>query len=196
MRNIGISVKEVDVKPGDRKDPFTSPLALRGQRLVGTVISAKAQRTATVIIERQVKVKKYNRYVRKRSKIQVHNPDSINAADGDIVRLAATKPLSKTKHHVIVEIIKKYGEEDTAETGGLSIDVKRFQEAQEGQRKMTKKKAEPVAERKESSTKESAESLQGDAPKKSAKKKAGKASSQDADASDDASDADDASTKS
>ncbi|MFW5746133.1 MAG: 30S ribosomal protein S17 [Nanoarchaeota archaeon] len=141
MRNIGIDVKKVEPKEGDQKDPFTSPVSLRGQQIVGTVVSAKRQRTATILIERQIKLRKYNRYIRQRSKIHVHNPDSINAQEGDVVKVVTTRPLSKTKHHVIVEIVKKAGESASAEVGNVAVDVTDYKEAQAGQRKATKKKA-------------------------------------------------------
>jgi small subunit ribosomal protein S17 len=141
MRNIGIDVKKVDVQPGDKHDPFSAPFPVRGQRLVGTVISTRAQRSATVLIERQIEVKKYQRFIRKRSKVRVHNPDSINAQDGDVVRVVATRPISKTKHFSIVEIIKKAGEEASAETGDIAVDVTDLKKAQEGQRRASKKKA-------------------------------------------------------
>ncbi|MFT4310102.1 MAG: 30S ribosomal protein S17 [Candidatus Woesearchaeota archaeon] len=104
-------------------------LSVRGQQLVGTVISAKAQKTATIIMERQVKIKKYNRYIKKRSKVQVHN--TVEAQEGDVVRVMATRPLSKTKHHVIVEILKKAGEQSNAQVGNVTTDIDHIKEAKE-----------------------------------------------------------------
>ena len=141
MRNIGIDVPKVDVKEGDRHDPFSSPIAVRGQQLVGVVIGTKMQRTATILMEWQIKIKKYDRYIRKRSKVQVHNPDSVNAKDGDVVRCIATRPISKTKQYVIVEIVKKAGEAASAETGDIALDVTEVKEAQQRQRRASKKKA-------------------------------------------------------
>lgn len=141
MRNIGINVKKPQqIVEGDRKDPFTSPISLRGQQLVGTVVSVKMQRTATIVMERQVHIKKYNRYIRKRSKVLVHNPDSIDAREGDVVRAVATRPLSKAKHHIIVEVLKRAGEQSSSEVGNVSIDAHHYKEAQESQHAHKKRK--------------------------------------------------------
>jgi small subunit ribosomal protein S17 len=156
MRNIGIDVKKVKAQPGDKNDPFTAPIAVRGQQLVGVVVSTKAQRSATILMERQVLVKKYQRFIKKRSRVHVHNPDSISAQDGDVVRVMATRPISKTKHYVIIEILKKAGEAASAETGEAALDVAGVKEAQTAQRRSTKKKVSkesPVEEKTESKEK-------------------------------------------
>ncbi len=79
------------------------PIALRGREFVGTVLKAKAQKTATVEWERKYFVPKYERYETRRSRVQVHNPTEINATHGDRVRIMECRPLSKTKKFVIVE---------------------------------------------------------------------------------------------
>lgn len=145
-RNIGIPVSSVTPKPGDKKDPFTQPLSVYGQQLTGTVISVKAQRTATILIQRQVIIPKYQRYVKRKSKILVHNPDSIQAQEGDVVRVIATRPLSKTKHHVIVEIIKKAGDQGDAQSGSVAVDVQQYKEAHGAQHKSTKSEGSDVSE--------------------------------------------------
>src|SRR3989344_5457977 len=43
------------------------------------------------------------RHEKRLSKIQVHIPDSIEVKEGDIVKIAECRPLSKTKHFVIIE---------------------------------------------------------------------------------------------
>ncbi len=75
----------------------------RGRTFVATVLSARAQNTAIVEWERSYYVPKYERYERRRTKINVHNPECINAKPGDIVRISECRPISKTKHFVITE---------------------------------------------------------------------------------------------
>ena len=58
--------------------------------------------------ERRFYLSKFERYEKRRTKIKAHNPPCINAREGDIVRIHECRPLSKTKHFVIVE---KIGEE-------------------------------------------------------------------------------------
>ena len=79
---------------------------IRGNIFEGKVISAKANKTVTV--ERQLTqyLAKYERYKKIRSRIKAHNPESINAKEGDIVRIGETRRISKTKSFVVMEILK------------------------------------------------------------------------------------------
>ncbi len=52
-------------------------------------------------------MQKYERYEKKRTKLHVHNPECIDANIGDIVRIAETRPISKTKNFVIIENLGK-----------------------------------------------------------------------------------------
>ena len=79
----------------------------RGRTFKGTVVSAKAQRTVTVEWNRKVFVPKYERYQLKRSKVKAHNPDEIDAKEGDQVMIRECRPLSKTKKFIVVEVLKK-----------------------------------------------------------------------------------------
>ncbi len=75
----------------------------RGKTFVGVVVSAKANKTASVQWERRIFVKKYERYEKRRSKVAAHIPDHLEIKEGDTVRIAETRPISKTKHFVITE---------------------------------------------------------------------------------------------
>lgn len=105
-RNIGIGVKPPEKKCEDVKCPFHGTLSIRGKILEGLVVSTKAQKTA--IVERNYLhyIPKYERYERRHSRIAVYNPECISAKEGDKVRIAECRPLSKTKSFVIVEVIK------------------------------------------------------------------------------------------
>ncbi|HLC58558.1 MAG TPA: 30S ribosomal protein S17 [Candidatus Nanoarchaeia archaeon] len=78
-------------------------LSLRGREFIVTVIKAKAQKTAVVTWDRLFYLPKFQRFEKRRSKIQVHNPICINAQAGDKVKIVETRPISKTKHFVIIE---------------------------------------------------------------------------------------------
>ncbi len=95
------------VAPEGADELSASPISLRGQEFVGTVVSAKAHRTVSVSWERRRHVPKYERYERRRSKVAAHNPDEIGAKEGDVVRIKESRPLSKTKHFVVTEIITR-----------------------------------------------------------------------------------------
>jgi small subunit ribosomal protein S17 len=59
----------------------------------------------TVVIRRdyQFYVPKFKRYERRHSHINAHNPTCLNAKEGERVRIAECRPLSKTVSFVVVE---------------------------------------------------------------------------------------------
>ena len=106
-RNIGIEVVAPKESCEDANCPFHGRLSVRGRVVEGDVVSAKAQKT--VVIKRKYLhfIPKYERYERRHSKMLAHNPDCVDAKTGDRVKIAECRPLSKTKHFVVVEVIKK-----------------------------------------------------------------------------------------
>ena len=73
--------------------------------MVGTVTSNKMDKTVIVLVERLVKSKLYHKYIRRRSKFAAH--DENNAAGmGDLVSVAESRPLSKTKTWTLVEVVE------------------------------------------------------------------------------------------
>jgi len=108
-------------------------VSLRGRTFIGVVVSSKSQKTATVEWVRKQYVPKYERYEKKRTKIQVHNPESIDAKEGDKVKIMECRPISKTKHFVIIE---KMGKEE------LYLDKKSTEEEERGKISHKKKKEE------------------------------------------------------
>ena len=83
------------------------PLIPHGRKFQGTVINAKAQQTATVEWYWKRYVPKYERYEQKRTRIHAHNSPDINAVKGDKVLVQECRPISKTKHFVIIQKIGK-----------------------------------------------------------------------------------------
>lgn len=91
----------------DKHCPFHAGLTTRGQTFRGKVLSSSMHRSVTVGWTRIVYVPKYERYTKKRSKIKAHNPDCINAKNGDEVIITECKPISKTKSFVVIQKIEK-----------------------------------------------------------------------------------------
>ena len=83
-RNIGIVLEAPNQKCADINCPFHGKLSVRGRQFTGTVISAKMRKTAVIEFERLNFLKKYERYEKRRTRLKVHNPECINAKDGDI----------------------------------------------------------------------------------------------------------------
>lgn len=107
LKNIGIDVGKVAGKCNDNNCPFHGALKCRGRNFTSTVISTKMQKTATVSWERRYFLSKFERYEKRRSTVKAHNPACINAQEGDIVKIAECRPLSKTKNFVIISILGK-----------------------------------------------------------------------------------------
>jgi len=87
------------------KCPFYGQLPVRGQTLEGTVVSTDMEKTVIVEREYDVFVPKYDRYMKRRSRIPAHVPGVLEPLEvGDEVTIAETRPLSKTKAHVVVRV--------------------------------------------------------------------------------------------
>lgn len=91
----------------DARCPFHGSLRIRGQVIVGRVVSAKTKRTAIIEVSRTKYIRKYKRYARVKSRIPAHNPDCISAKEGDLVRAGECRKISRTKAFCIIEIIKR-----------------------------------------------------------------------------------------
>ena len=78
----------------------------RKQVLVGKVVSASNDKTITVLVETYKKDNLYGKRVKYSKKYAAHDEKN-EAKKGDIVRIAETRPLSKTKHFRLVEIVEK-----------------------------------------------------------------------------------------
>ncbi|KAF1009693.1 MAG: 30S ribosomal protein S17 [Luteibacter sp.] len=73
--------------------------------LEGRVISNKMANTVTVLIERQVQHPLLGKIIRRSTKLHAHEETGAN--EGDVVRIAECRPLSKTKHHRVVAIVTR-----------------------------------------------------------------------------------------
>lgn len=75
------------------------------KKLNATVISAKMEQSAVVMVETSWKHPLYTKLVRRSKKYLVQN--DLSAKAGDHVEIQATKPLSARKRFTITKIIKK-----------------------------------------------------------------------------------------
>ena len=74
--------------------------------LVGKVVSAKCDKTITVLVETYKNHPLYGKRVKYSKKYAAH--DEENAAKvGDTVKIRMTRPLSKTKRYELVEVLTK-----------------------------------------------------------------------------------------
>lgn len=74
--------------------------------LLGTVVSDKMQQTVVISVERRIPHPRYKRYYKRTSKVVAHDAEN-SCRIGDLVRVMATRPLSKTKRWRVCEIVKR-----------------------------------------------------------------------------------------
>ena len=73
--------------------------------LVGRVVSNKMNKTVTVLIERRVKHPLYGKFMVRSKKYHAHDEtDQYN--EGDMVEIAETRPMSRTKAWTVTRLIE------------------------------------------------------------------------------------------
>lgn len=75
-----------------------------GRTMIGKVISDKMQKTIVVVVERTVKHPKYGKILRRRTKLHAHDENQV-CKIGNTVKIRESRPLSKMKSWVLVEVI-------------------------------------------------------------------------------------------
>jgi small subunit ribosomal protein S17 len=122
----------------DRNCPIHGTAKTRGRTFVGTVTSDKMSKTVVVSWSRRAFVKKYERYERKWSKINAHNPECMNAKKGDVVRIQETRPLSKTKHFAIIELLGRETKKEHVKAESIDEEDAREELARKHEEKQEK----------------------------------------------------------
>ena len=72
----------------------------------GLVVSNKMEKSIIVEVERKIMHPKYGKFVKKSSRLVAHDEKN-ECSEGDKVKIAETRPLSKNKCWRLVEIIEK-----------------------------------------------------------------------------------------
>jgi small subunit ribosomal protein S17 len=83
----------------------TEPRSRRKVR-TGVVVSDGMDKTVVVRVERRKQHALYGKSLRRTTKLAAHD-ETNDAKIGDTVRLMETRPLSKTKHWRVVEIVER-----------------------------------------------------------------------------------------
>jgi len=74
--------------------------------LVGRVVSNKMDKTVTVRVERRVKHPVYGKYVVRTTKYHAHD-ETNQVNEGDLVEIAETRPVSKTKTWTVKRVVQQ-----------------------------------------------------------------------------------------
>lgn len=115
QENIGKKMKKeekIDVAKeksicDDKRCPFHGNLSVRGRKFKGNVTKIFPKRL-TIEIERFVYVPKFERYLKKKSKMHARLPDCLKdqVKIGSYITIAECRPLSKIIHHVVIGVGK------------------------------------------------------------------------------------------
>lgn len=102
-----LGVQAPPEKCEDRNCPFHGQINVKKELFKGRIIRKDINRSATIEWHRPYYIPKYERYEIRRSRMRTHNPLCIDAEIGQEVLVARTRPLSKTKNHVIIQVLKR-----------------------------------------------------------------------------------------
>jgi small subunit ribosomal protein S17 len=84
-----------------------SKVEAKGARtLTGRVVGTKMQKTVAVEIERLVKHPMYGKFIRRTTKLLAHD-ESGESHDGDLVKIAPCRPMSRHKSWRVIEVLEK-----------------------------------------------------------------------------------------
>ena len=73
---------------------------------VGVIVSDKMMDTRIVAVNDRIIHKKYKKVITRTKRYVVHD-STFNASVGDQVRIRETKPISKTKNWVLINVLRK-----------------------------------------------------------------------------------------
>jgi len=72
--------------------------------IIGRVVSDKADKTRTVLVERRVRHPLYGKFIRRSTRLYVHDEGNESRV-GDTVRIRECRPLSRLKRFALVEVL-------------------------------------------------------------------------------------------
>ena len=89
--------------------PAQPQVAAKNTRtLVGQVVSDKRAKTVTVLVERRITHELYGKIVARSRKYHAHDEKGEYKL-GDVVEIAESRPISKTKNWVATRLVEKAG---------------------------------------------------------------------------------------
>ena len=72
----------------------------------GSVISARMDKSITVLVVRQFKHPLYKKYIRRSTRLHAHD-ESNDCKEGDAVLIEECRPLSKTKSWRVIRVLER-----------------------------------------------------------------------------------------
>ena len=74
--------------------------------LTARVVSDKMNKSAVVMVERKVRHPLYGKYIRRSSKLHIHDENN-ECKQGDTVTIKQIRPMSKTKSWALLEVVER-----------------------------------------------------------------------------------------
>jgi|TARA_Y100000294_G_scaffold174790_2_gene193508 small subunit ribosomal protein S17 len=92
----------------------TDKKQMKGKKLVGTrgrvfqgEVVKKFDTRVVIEFERTVRIAKYERYAKKKTRIHAKIPENMEVELGDFVKVRECRPLSKIIHFMVTEVRRK-----------------------------------------------------------------------------------------
>jgi small subunit ribosomal protein S17 len=104
-RRVRASQRAKRGEPGQGTAPAERVAGTKKVQL-GTVVSDRADKTITVRVDIVRRHRRYEKVVRRSATVHAHDERN-EAAEGDIVRVIESRPLSRTKRWRLVEVVEK-----------------------------------------------------------------------------------------
>ncbi len=76
------------------------------RQIEGNVVGAANDKSITVLVERKVKHPLYKKYIRRSTRLHAHDENN-ECKTGDMVRIEACRPISKTKSWRLVAVVSR-----------------------------------------------------------------------------------------
>jgi len=105
-QTIGLNVQAPEKACEDRHCPFHGAYKVRGRVFEGEVIRDVTHKTATIEFSRQFPLPKYERFEKRKARMHAHVPSCMEVNEGDFIRIAEGRKISKTKAFVVIEVKK------------------------------------------------------------------------------------------
>ena len=87
---------------------------VKKQKIVGTrgrtfrgIVTKKFDTRVVIEFERTVRIPKYERFAKKKTRLHARIPAEMNVHVGDLVKVRECRPLSKIIHFVVIDVLKE-----------------------------------------------------------------------------------------
>jgi len=94
------------IADSSQADSSQADTAREQRTLTGAVTSSAMDKSFTVLIERRIKHPVYGKYIKRTTKIHVHDENN-ECNEGDVVVIEQCRPMSKTKSWRLVKVVEK-----------------------------------------------------------------------------------------